>query len=96
MKINPRLPTPIFPPSRDQKPTKKFPTGKQGTVQLQAADYLAYEISKFTREHQNIKADPSRFRASLGILPEKKVKKMFFTESKMDIMCNMVGIHRRP
>ena len=96
MKINPRLRAPIFLPGRDQKPTKKSPTGKQGTVQLQAADYLAYEISKFTREHQNIKADPSKFRASLGILPEKKVKKMFFTESKMEIMCNMIGIPRRP
>jgi hypothetical protein len=96
MKINPRLSAPIFLPGRDQKPTKKSPTGKQGTVPLQAADYLAYEISKFTREHQNIKTDPSKFRASLGILPEKKVKKMFFTESKMEIMCNMIGIPRRP
>ena len=44
--------------------------GKRGVVQLQAADYLAYELSKFTREHQSIKADPSKFRASVGILPE--------------------------
>jgi hypothetical protein len=95
MKITPRLPAPIFRPGRDQKPTKKAPTGKQGVVQLQAADYLAYEISKFTREHQAIKADPSKFRASLGILPESKVKRMFFTGTKMSILCDMLKINRR-
>lgn len=96
MKLKPRLADSIFLPGKDQKPTKKCPNGRQGTVQLQAADYLAYEISKFTREHQNIKADPSKFRASLGILPEKKVKRMFFTEQKMEILCSMIGIPRRP
>jgi len=95
MKINPRLPAPIFLPGRDQKPTKKSPTGKQGVVQLQAADYLAYEISKFTREHRAIKTDPSKFRASLGILPESKVKRMFFTGTKMGILCDMLKISRR-
>ena len=94
-KIAPRLPAPVFKPGRDQAPTRKFPAGRRGVVQLQAADYLAYEISKFTREHQAIKADPSKFRASLGILPERKVKKTFFTGTKMGILCDMLGINRR-
>jgi hypothetical protein len=94
-RIPPFLPAPIFRPGRDQRPTRKCPGGKTGVVQLQAADYLAYEISKFTREHQNIKADPSKFRASLGILPEKMVKRMFFTGTKMGIICDLIGIPRR-
>jgi hypothetical protein len=93
--VPPFLPAPIFRPGRDQRPTRKRPNGKPGVVQLQTADYLAYEIGKFTREHQNIKSDPSKFRASLGVLPEKMVKRMFFTETKMSIMCKMIGIARR-
>lgn len=95
MKITPRLAVPIFQPGRDQKPTRKSPNGRCGVVQLQAADYLAYEISKFARDHQAIKANPSKFRASLGILPERIVKRMFFTSRKMGLMCNMLRIKRR-
>ena len=95
MKITPRLPAPVFRSGRDLKPTRKSPTGKPGVVQLQAADYLAYELSKFVREHRAIKVDPSKFRASLGILPERSVKRMFFTGRKMGILCNMLRINRR-
>ncbi|MGA9860593.1 MAG: hypothetical protein WBQ19_00665 [Terriglobales bacterium] len=95
MKIVPRLPAPVFQPGRDQRPSRKSPTGKPGVVQLQAADYLAYELSKFAREHQAIKVDPSKFRASLGILPERSVKRMFFTGRKMGILCDMLKINPR-
>lgn len=93
--VPPCLSAPIFKPGRDQKPTNKWPNGKAGMVQLQAADYLAYELSKFARDLQAIKANPSRFRASLGILPQGKVKRMFFTSTKFDIMCKMLKIKRR-
>jgi hypothetical protein len=95
MKLTPRLPAPLFQPGRDQKPTRKSATGKRGVVHLQASDYLAYELSKFTREHQAIKVDPSNFRASLGVLPERNVKRMFFTRSKMSILCDMLRIKKR-
>jgi hypothetical protein len=40
--IPPILPKPSFEPSRDLPPNEKFPDGKSGVTQLQAADYLTY------------------------------------------------------
>jgi hypothetical protein len=93
--ISPSFSAPTFKPGKDQKPTRKRPSGRSAVLQLQAADYLAYEISKFGREHRNIKEDPSKFRVSLGILPERKVKRMFFKSRQMDLVCKMLNIKTR-
>jgi hypothetical protein len=44
--LPPFLPKPSFKPGRDDKPSRKWPNGRPGVVQLQAADYLAYEARK--------------------------------------------------
>src|SRR5437899_10070701 len=44
--LPPFLPAPAFKPGRDENPSKAWPQGKRGVVQLQAADYLAYEARK--------------------------------------------------
>jgi hypothetical protein len=93
MDLAPSLPAPIFEPGKDWKPSTKWPDGRTGLVQLQAADYLAYEIGKFARDRQ--KPSTQRFRASLGVLPEKKVKRLFFTTSKLETLCRMLNIKRR-
>jgi hypothetical protein len=93
--IKPRLPAPIFQPGRHSKPTNKWPNGRQGLVQLQAADYLAYEMSKFATDHRAIKAGLRNFRISLGVLPEKKVKRFFFTTRKLVGLCLMLNINKR-
>jgi hypothetical protein len=41
--IAPFLPEPFFEPSRDLPPNERWPAGRSGATQLQAADYLAYE-----------------------------------------------------
>ncbi len=44
--LPPFLPSPAFKPSRDEQPSKQWPEGRRAIVQLQAADYLAYEARK--------------------------------------------------
>ena len=44
--LPPYLPAPSFKPGRNIEPSNKWPQGRIGLVQLQAADYLAYEVRK--------------------------------------------------
>src|SRR5204863_9101411 len=94
--ITPSLPAPIFKPGRDSRPSAKWPNGRKGIVQLQAADYLAYEIGKFARDHQLIMSGSRNFRMSLGMLPENKVKQMFFSTERLKHVCSkMMRLKRR-
>ena len=67
MNVSYRYPDPIFEPSRDIK--DKRGNIRKGIVQLQAADFLAYEIRKLRREFANKTNRPPRqsLRAILGI-----------------------------
>ena len=64
-------------------------------VQLQPADWLAYEIRKFVADHDIIMTGTRKFRASLGILPKDKVKMKFFNFRRTAEFCNDKGIPRR-
>jgi hypothetical protein len=66
--INPRLPIPHFEASRDLKPCHEWPEGRIGIVQLQSADYLAYEYRKAIadRMSKGLKAHRKSLQALLG------------------------------
>ncbi len=64
--IIPHRPVPSFEPSIDHKPSKKWPNGRTGLIQLQAADFLAYEIGKAKRDRMTGRTKV--FRKSLGEL----------------------------
>jgi hypothetical protein len=93
--LSPFLPAPSFEPGRDLKPSRKWPTGRKGLVQIQAADYLAYEIRKFIVDHPLIKAGTRQFRASLGALPSDKVDRAFVTGAKLERLCQLANTRRR-
>ena len=61
-KLNPRLPAPIFEPSRD------MPDGRHGLVQLQAADWFAYEIRKWQVDRPDLQTPRKDVRKSLRAL----------------------------
>jgi hypothetical protein len=64
----PFLEIPSFQPSRDQKPSKEWPIGRTGLVQLQAADYLAYESRKAVSDlsEKGIKPHRKSLKSILG------------------------------
>ena len=62
----PYLPAPAFEPSQDFKPDRKWPQGRVGVIQLQAADYLAYEIRKLLMDVDIIKAGEREIRKVLS------------------------------
>lgn len=61
-KLNPRLPGPIFKPSRDT------PDGRRGLVQLQSADWFAYEIRKWQVDRPDLQTPRKEARKSLRAL----------------------------
>jgi hypothetical protein len=67
--VTPFLETPAFKPSRDVKPCEEWPEGRVAVVQLQAADYLAYESRKALsdRVKKGIKPHRKSLHAILGI-----------------------------
>jgi hypothetical protein len=52
--LPPFLPEPFFEPSRDLPPNERWPAGRTGVTQLQAADYLAYQCRKAMLERTRI------------------------------------------
>jgi hypothetical protein len=58
--VMPFLPTPNFEASRDVKPCPEWPEGRKAIVQLQAADYLAYETRKAARDRNALGIAPHR------------------------------------
>lgn len=93
MSIAPMLSSPIFKPSRDIKDRK---VGlRRGVVQLQAADYLAYEIIKFARDHPRYKRGERFPRASLGALTQTHVFRRFISLERLRAFCRALHIKKR-
>ena len=67
--ITPHLPIPNFEASRDVKPCPDWPEGRIGVVQLQSADYLAYEYRKAIADKRDKGLDVHRksLQALLGV-----------------------------
>lgn len=89
------LPDPSFKPGRDIKPCGKWPDGRKGLIQLQAADFLAYETRKLAVDMELIKSGTREFRASFGALVGIPLEKALITEDRMKIICEEAHIARR-
>lgn len=97
--VAPKAVSPIFKPSRDV-PDRKLGT-RRGMVQIQAADFLAYEISKYIKEMLNIVGTPRvvtravRVRESLRMFGANPPRTLFFDQKKLTAFCLHFGIGRR-
>jgi len=91
--IEPRLPRPVFEPSRDV-PDRKRGT-RRGRVQIQAADFLAYELRKYAVDHALIRTGRRTPRKPLEMFGQKRPDTKFFTEQRLLEQCEAFGIERR-
>ena len=92
--LRPAFPYPIFKPGKTHKPSRKYPDGRKAVVQLQAADYLAYEVRKLFADQ--IKVKPIRgVRLSFEALTPIPTAKQMFTDKELIAMCKRNRIDRR-
>jgi hypothetical protein len=82
----PFLPSPAFESSRDVQPSKYWPDGRVGLVQIQAADYLAYEGAKLVRDLSLIKSGERQIRKSLKALARVELDKSSFDANRLEQM----------
>ncbi len=93
--LTPAVPSPSFKPSRDWKPSRKWPEGRVGIVQLQAADYLAYELRKLLIDLRDGSDNRRRVRKSLTALPGRNLQKSFFAFDRLVRFCTKSKLERR-
>jgi hypothetical protein len=91
--LTPYLPDPIFEPSADIQPCKKWPDGRKGLVQLQAADFLAYEAAKSKRDR--VTGRTREFRKSLEELLRVEMSFSIPTLETIDSFRERVRVKRR-
>jgi len=91
--IPPYFPTPSFEPSRDWRRSQKWPEGRKGLVQLQAADYLAYECRKAMADRLE-KHIPAA-RKSLAAILRVPIKMAAIQEMRLARFCYEQNISRR-
>jgi hypothetical protein len=89
--VRPFMSIPSFEPSRDVKPSVKHPQGKKGMVQLQASDYLAYEVCKLFRDMTR-KLEP---RKSFMLLPISWQNVKNFHSRRLEFLCKKWKIPKR-
>jgi hypothetical protein len=89
----PKLPTPSFEASRDV-PHRKRGT-RRGLVQLQAADFLAWEVRKYAIDHPLIRSGIRSPRFSLRMFGERRPETCFFSEERLVRLCEGLGIKPR-
>jgi hypothetical protein len=91
--LPPFLPAPIFKPGRDEKPSKNWPKGKKGVVQLQAADYIAYEARKVA--FNLVKGRPKVARKSLQALTPVDLDKSGWDKARLLRLCQLANLEKR-
>lgn len=93
-RLIPSFPDPIFKPGKSQKPNNTYPDGRKAVLQLQAADYLAYECRKLFADQ--IKVDPVRgIRLSFKEIAKIPTAKKLFTNKELESLCEELKIKRR-
>jgi len=92
--VEPKVTKPIFRPSRDIQDRKRGI--RRGVVQIQASDFLAYEVSKYVKDHTLIRAGVRKGRESLKIFGQKKPDMFFFNERRVIGFCKHFKINPRP
>ena|SRR5882672_3213114 len=92
-KLPPFLPSPSFKPGRDTTSSKKWPDGRSGVVQLQAADYLAYEARKvaFNIVHHR----PRVARKSLQALTKVELDRSTWDRPRLLRLCEGANFEKR-
>jgi hypothetical protein len=93
LNIAPRFPDPLFRPSRDIVDRK---TGliRPAVVQLQAADFLAYEVSKFRREIAGKTGRAAR-KSLYSIIGEPNILMAICEESNIPRLCRIDELPKR-
>jgi hypothetical protein len=91
--FEPFFPIPSFEADHDWKPSNNWPDGRKGLVQLQAADFLAYEFSKTItdRLQKHIRAG----RKSLVSLLRKNLTVNMVNQRYLLDLCFERGIKKR-
>jgi len=80
---------PSFKPSRDTET-------EAGMVQLQAADYFAYELRKAMVDHSNDRyRKPEEFRKSFQAIMDVAIDQGYYGESELVELCEASGLHKR-
>ena len=92
--LPPYLPAPAFKPGRDEKPSTNWPEGRKGLVQLQAADYLAYEARKVAFNIVN--GRPRIARKSLQALTSVPLERSTWDSPRLLRLCECAKFERRP
>jgi hypothetical protein len=87
------LSRPIFEPSRLIRGKKG--SMRPGVVQLQAADFLAYEIRKFFLDHPKYKSGERRPRVSLGMLRDTPADIKLYGYERLSALCRSAGLKRK-
>jgi hypothetical protein len=85
------LQIPTFESSRDVRLNRKFPHGKRGLIQLQAADYLAYETRRGILDLHDKRPGRKSFRA----LPFQKIDTLVYTDAGLVNTCKKLNIQKR-
>lgn len=93
--VIPAMPSPIFEPGRDQKTSEKWPDGRKGLIQLQAADFSAYEWGKFGSDGRKLMQGTRKVRNSMNALPANKVRRLFITSGHLTLFCRGLNIPKR-
>ncbi|MHB8753685.1 MAG: DUF3800 domain-containing protein [Candidatus Acidiferrales bacterium] len=91
--IKPQLPNPTFEPSRDIPDRKRGI--RKGVVQIQAADFLAYEVRKYIVDHPLIRSGRRLPRAPLWMFGQRRPDTKFFNEQRFVDHCHEFGIEKR-
>lgn len=94
--ITPHLPTPSFEPSRDRTPSRKWPNGRKGLVQLQSSDYLAYESRKALQDRIDGRTSrQSDLRKSNLALLNIPIDRAIINQTTLVKLCERAGIKKR-
>jgi hypothetical protein len=91
--VEPFFPVPEFKPGRDWKKSEKWPNGRVGMVQLQAADYLAYE-SRRAMDDRFLKRLPAK-RKSLQAILANHVDMGALRDMRLAKFCYRNNVRRR-
>jgi hypothetical protein len=91
--LPPFLPIPSFKPGRDVKPSKKWPDGRNALVQLQAADYLAYEARKVA--FNIVQGRPRIARKSLQALTKVELDRSAWDKPRLLRLCEGAKFEKR-
>jgi hypothetical protein len=90
----PNLPAPSFEPGKDWKPSPKWPHGRTGIVQLQSADYLAYEVRRLFAD-QLLRPTDREVRKSLQALKGPPFDRAMLTTERLELICHHAKIESR-